>query len=81
MSRGPNMGGLAFATTKENQIRRMWADHNRLMSEIKDTCFKLLAHPDATDEDLQVIREKAIDMHKRHIDMLNLMRSKGFNVD
>lgn len=81
MSRGPNRGGLTFVPIKENQIRRMWADHKQMLQSFKDHCFDLLAHPDATDEEVEDVRRAAIDMKTRHYEMLNLLRSHGFNVD
>ena len=80
MNRGPNMGGLQVHL-KERQILRQWADHKRIMQDFKDTCFKLLAHPDATAEEIDTVRKLATALHERHTNMLNLLRSKGFNAD
>lgn len=75
------MGGLKRYSPKEAEILRQWRDHKRLLQDFKDTCFKLLAHPDATDEEIGGVRKLAIDLNARHHEMLNLMRSHGFNVD
>ena len=80
-SRGPNMGGLTFYPLKQTQALRLWREHKQNLAKFKDTTFQLLAHPDATPEMIEVIRAKAILMHKQHLDTLNKMRAAGFNVD
>lgn len=82
-SRGPNMGGLTATAypLKQTQALRLWREHKQNLAKFKDTTFQLLAHPDATPEMIEVIRTKAILMHKQHLDTLNKMRAAGFNVD
>jgi len=74
------MGGLTFLPLKSSAAMRIWRNHLQNMQAFKESTFRVLAHPDATPEQLAITRENAINALKRHEEIRNLMRSKGYDV-
>lgn len=77
-SGGLNLGGMLVS--KRVVVMRAWREHLANMQKFKDGCFQVLAHPDSKPEDLEALRRLAKNITERHTDMLNTMRSKGYNV-
>ena len=73
MTRGPNLGGLP----KRAIALRMWRDHTEHVDKLRRVVFDMMAHPDATDEQLAYVRQLCINTAERTRDLRNKLKEKG----
>lgn len=61
---------------KETKVRHQWVDHCENRRKLALNAYKLLAHPEATAEQIAEVRRVAQDTEKRHREMLELLYAK-----
>ena len=66
--------------SKKTAIMRKWREHLCNMQDFKNSTFALIAHPDATPEQLGVVITKAREMQKEHEAMKNRLIKEGYEV-
>lgn len=65
---------------KDVTVLRKWREHEHNFQEFKNSTFALIAHPDATPEQIALVVLKAREAQEGHFAALNLMREKGYPV-
>lgn len=65
---------------KDVAVMRKWREHLQNMQDFKNSAFNLIAHPDATPEQVMTVVIKARAVQEAHYQTVNLMRKKGWPV-
>lgn len=66
--------------SKKNIILRKWREHLQNMQDFKNSAFALIAHPEATPEQIELVVFKAREMQKEHEEMKHRLMKAGFEV-
>ena len=66
--------------SKKAEILRKWREHLCNMQDFKNSTFALIAHPDATPEQLGVVITKAREMQEQHEAMKHRLMKEGYEV-
>ena len=66
--------------SKKQIILRKWREHLCNMQDFKNSAFALIAHPEATPEQIEVVVFKAREMQKQHEAMKQQLMEAGFEV-
>ena len=66
--------------SKKLIILRKWREHLQNMQDFKNTTFKLIAHPEATPEQIELVVFKAREMQKEHDEMKRQLMKEGYDV-
>ena len=66
--------------SKKEVIRRKWREHLCNMQDFKNSAFALIAHPEATPEQIEVVVFKAREMQKEHEAMKHRLIKEGYEV-
>ena len=66
--------------SKKNIILRKWREHLQNMQDFKNSAFALIAHPEATPEQIEVVVFKAREMQKEHEAMKQRLMEAGYEV-
>ena len=65
---------------KDMAVMRKWREHERNLQAFKNSAFDLIAHPDATPEQVMTVVIKAQAVQNAHYQIVNMMRKKGWPV-
>lgn len=57
-----------------------WNMHLRNMQDFKNSAFALIAHPEATPEQIELVVFKAREMQKEHDEMKRQLIKEGYDV-
>ena len=66
--------------SKKEVIARKWREHLCNMQDFKNSAFALIAHPEATPEQIEVVVFKAREMQKEHEAMKHRLIKEGYEV-
>ena len=66
--------------SKKAETLRKWREYERNMQDFKNSTFALIAHPDATPEQLGVVISQARDMQERYEAMKHKLMKEGYEV-
>lgn len=64
--------------SKRTYMCSQWREHERNYAKLKDGIFELLAHPEATPEQLAQAREMAIRVQAKHNEAKLRMQQEGY---
>lgn len=66
--------------SKKAVILRKWREHLQNMQDFKNSAFALIAHPEATPEQIELVVFKAREMQKEHDEMKHRLIREGYSV-
>jgi hypothetical protein len=66
--------------SKKHIILRHWREHLQNMQDFKNSAFALIAHPEATPEQIGLVVFKAREMQKEHNEMKHRLIKEGYEV-
>lgn len=66
--------------SKKAEILRKWREHLCNMQDFKNSAFALIAHPEATPEQIELVVFKAREMQEQHDAMKQQLMEAGFEV-
>lgn len=66
--------------SRQTVILRKWREHLQNMQDFKNSAFALIAHPEATPEQIELVVFKAREMQKEHEEMKHRLMKEGYEV-
>ena len=66
--------------SKRTAILSKWREHLQNMQDFKNSAFALIAHPEATPEQIELVVFKAREMQKEHEEMKRQLIKEGYEV-
>ena len=66
--------------SRQAVILRKWREHLQNMQDFKNSAFALIAHPEATPEQIELVVFKAREMQKEHEAMKHRLMKEGYEI-
>lgn len=66
--------------SKKAAIERMWREHEKQMDRFRESCFRLISHPEVTAEQLATVVHKAAAAQKAHEEAKAKLQKEGYRV-
>lgn len=66
--------------SKKAVIERKWREHEQQMDEFRESCFRLISHPELTAEQLATVVQKAAAAQRAHEETKAKLQKEGYRV-